>query len=164
MKRSYLVAALLAVFTLNSNLQGARITIDAVRVGNAASGTVTASGETFTNWSGGESLTPALQLQYAIGGATSPTATNGVPSVTTVTSNTLSITAVVRTNDPTLTVNGQSLIDLAVGPWTTNNVTMTPQLDTAPEGCQVQTFSTPRGEDSKKFLRLQTTLPAEPQR
>ena len=130
----------------------------------AASGTVTASGETFINWSGGESLTPALQLQYAIGGASSPTATNGVPSVTTVTSNTLSITAVVRTNDPTLTVNGQSLIDLAVGPWTTNNVTMTPQLDTAPEGCQVQTFSTPRGEDSKKFLRLQTTLPAEPQR
>jgi hypothetical protein len=30
---------------------------------------------------------------------------------------------------------------------------MTPQLHTAPEGCQVQTFSTPRGEDSKKFLR-----------
>jgi hypothetical protein len=40
---------------------------------------------------------------------------------------------------------------------------MTPQLHTAPEGCQVQTLSTPRGEDSKKFLRLQTTLPAEPQ-
>ena len=137
---------------------------DSQPVNIAVSGTVTASGETFINWSGGESLTPALQLQYAIGGATSPTATNGVPSVTTVTSNTLSITAVVRTNDPTLTVNGQSLIDLAVGPWTTNNVTMTPQLDTAPEGCQVQTFSTPRGEDSKKFLRLQTTLPAEPQR
>ena len=126
----------------------------------AVSGTVTASGETFTNWSGGASLTPALQLQYAIGGASNPTATNGVPPVTTVTSNTLSITAVVRTNDPTLTVNGQSLIDLAIGPWTTNNVTMTPQLDTAPEGCQVQTFSTPRASDTKKFLRLQTTLPA----
>ena len=125
---------------------------------------VEATAETFSNWSGGAALTPALQLEYAIGGSTSPTATNGVPSVTTVTSNTLSITAVVRTNDPTLTVTGQALIDLAVGPWTTNNVTMTPQLDTAPEGCQVQTFSTPRGEDSKKFLRLQTTLPAEPQR
>ena len=130
----------------------------------AVSGTVTASGETFTNWSGGESLTPALQLQYAIGGATSPTATNGVPSVTTVTSNTLSITAVVRTNDPTLTVTGQALVDLAVGPWSTNDVTMTPEVAAAPEGCQVQTFSTPRGQDSKKFLRLQTTLPAEPQR
>ena len=40
---------------------------------------------------------------------------------------------------------------------------MTPQLDAAPEGCQVQTFSTPREADSKKFLRLQTTLSAEPQ-
>ena len=130
-----------------------------IRVGSS----VEATAETFSNWSGGAPLTPALQLEYAIGGSTSPNATNGVPSVTTVTSNTLSITAVVRTNDPTLTVNGQSLIDLDVGPWTTNNVTMTPQLDAAPEGCQVQTFSTPRDQDSKKFLRLQTTLPAEPQ-
>jgi hypothetical protein len=108
------------------------------------------------------SNTPSLQLQYAIGGASSPTATNGVPSVTTVTADTLSITAVVRTNDPTLTVVGQALVDLAVGPWTTNNVTVTPQADAAPEGCQVQTFSTPRGTDGKKFLRLQTSLPAAP--
>ena len=124
---------------------------------------VEATAETFSNWSGGAALTPALQLEYAIGGATSPNATNGVPSVTTVTSNTLSITAVVRTNDPTLTVTGQALVDLAVGPWSTNDVTMTPEVTAAPEGCQVQTFSTPRGQDSKKFLRLQTTLPAEPQ-
>jgi hypothetical protein len=128
----------------------------------AVSGTVTASGQTFSSWSGGLSNTPSLQLQYAIGGASSPTATNGVPSVTTVTADTLSITAVVRTNDPTLTVVGQALVDLAVGPWTTNNVTVTPQADAAPEGCQVQTFSTPRGTDGKKFLRLQTSLPAAP--
>lgn len=125
----------------------------------AVSGTVTASGQTFANWSGGLSNTPTLQLQYAIGGATSPTATNGVPSVTTVTSNTLSITAVVRTNDPSLTVTGQTLVNLAAGTWTTNEVIVTPQPDPAPEGCQVQTFSTPRGADGKKFLRLQTTLP-----
>jgi len=124
---------------------------------------VTASGQTFSNWSGGQTLTPALQLQYAIGGASSPTATNGVPSVTTVTADTLSITAVVRTNDPTLTVVGQTLVDLAVGPWTTNNVTVTPQPEAeAPEGCEVQVFSTPRGTDGKKFLRLQTFLPAAP--
>jgi len=122
---------------------------------------VTASAESFSNWSGGLSNTPALQLQYAIGGSSSPTATDGVPSVTTVTSNTLAITAVVRTNDPTLTVNGQALIDLVGQPWTTNNVTMTPQVDAAPEGCQVQTFSTPRDAEAKKFLRLQTTLPQD---
>ena len=131
-----------------------------IRVGSS----VEATAETFSNWSGGAPLTPALQLEYAIGGSTSPNATNGVPSVTTVTSNALSITAVVRTNDPTLTVTGQALVDLAVGPWSTNDVTMTPEVAAAPEGCQVQTFSTPRGQDSKKFLRLQTTLPAEPQR
>jgi hypothetical protein len=122
---------------------------------------VEATAETFSNWSGGAPLTPALQLEYAIGGSTSPNATNGVPSVTTVTSNALSITAVVRTNDPTLTLTGQALVDLAVGPWSTNDVTMTPEVAAAPEGCQVQTFSTPRGQDNKKFLRLQTTLPAE---
>ena len=130
-----------------------------IRVGSS----VEATAETFSNWSGGAPLTPALQLEYAIGGSTSPNATNGVPSVTTVTSNALSITAVVRTNDPTLTVTGQTLVDLAVGPWSTNDVTMTPEVTAAPEGCQVQTFSTPRDQDSKKFLRLQTTLPAEPQ-
>ena len=128
----------------------------------AVSGTVTASGQTFAGWSGGQPLTPSLQLQYAIGGASSPTATNGAAPVTTVTSNALTITAVVRTNDPTLTVNGQALIDLAIGPWSTNTVTMTPMGDPAPDGCQVQVFSTPREANTKKFLRLQTSLPAQP--
>ena len=88
-----------------------------------------------------------------------------MPSVTTLTPSTLSITAVVRTNDPTLTVSGQTLTNLLVGPWTTNNVTVTvvdPQPVDVPEGCQVQIFSTPRDADTKRFLRLQTTLPAQP--
>jgi hypothetical protein len=124
---------------------------------------VTASGQTFAGWSGGQTLTPALELEYAIGGASAPGAGDGVASVTTVTADTLSITAVVRTNDPTLTVTGQAVVDLAVGPWTTNNVTVTPQPEAeAPEGCEVQTFSTPNGTDGKKFLRLQTSLPAAP--
>lgn len=130
----------------------------------AVAGTVTAGGQTFADWSGDQPLTPSLQLEYAIGGASGPDATDGVPSVTTVTTDTLSITAVVRTNDPTLTVNGQTLADLTVGPWTTNNVTVTvvePQPEDLPEGCELQTFSTPRGPDAKKFLRLQTTLPAQ---
>lgn len=86
-------------------------------------------------------------------------------SVTTITADTLSITAMVRTNDPTLTVNGQTLVNLAVGPWTTNNVTVTvvaPQPVNVPDGCQAQTFSTPRGTDGRNFLRLQTSLPAQP--
>jgi len=131
----------------------------------AVSGTVTASGQTFDVWSGGQPITPALELEYAIGGATAPGATDGVASVTSLTDDTLSITAVVRTNDPTLTVDGQTLADLLLGPWSTNNVTMTivdPQPDNVPEGCEVQIFSTPRGADTKRFLRLQTTLPSAP--
>lgn len=125
----------------------------------SVTGTVTASGQTFAGWSGSTNApTPALQLKYAIGGASSPTATNGVPSVTAISSNALSITAVVRTNDPTLTVSGQSLVNLATGIWTTNEVTVTPRADPAPEGCQVQTFSIPRGTDGRKFLRLRTLL------
>jgi hypothetical protein len=39
---------------------------------------------------------------------------------------------------------------------------MTPSTNSAPAGCQVQIFSTPRGTDGRKFLRLQTTLPPTP--
>jgi hypothetical protein len=126
----------------------------------AVSGTVTASGASFAQWSGGLPLTPALELEYAIGGATAPGAGDGVPSVTSLTVDTLSITAIVRTNDPTLTVAGQALTDLLVGPWSTNTVTMTPGDQTeVPAGFQRQIWSTPRGSDTKKFLRLQTELP-----
>ncbi len=44
MKRSYLVAALLAVFTLNSNLQASMITLDWVTVGNAGNANDPATG------------------------------------------------------------------------------------------------------------------------
>jgi hypothetical protein len=125
----------------------------------AVSGTVTASGQTFAGWSGGLSNTPTLQLQYAIGGASSPTATNGVPSVTTVTSNALAITAIVRTNDPNLNVVGQAVIDLSAGVWSTNDVTMTPGDQAGVgEGLQKQIWSVPRASDTKKFLRLRTVL------
>ena len=125
----------------------------------AVSGTVNASGQTFANWSGGLSNTPTLQLQYAIGGASNPTATNGVPSVTTVTSNALAITAIVRTNDQNLSVVGQAVIDLSAGVWSTNDVTMTPGDQTGVgEGLQKQIWSVPRASDTKKFLRLRTVL------
>ena len=125
----------------------------------AVSGTVNASGQTFANWSGGLSNTPTLQLQYAIGGASSPTATNGVPSVTTVTSNALAITAIVRTNDPNLSVVGQAVIDLSAGVWSTNDVTMTPGDQAGVgEGLQKQIWSVPRASDTKRFLRLRTVL------
>jgi hypothetical protein len=123
-------------------------------------GTVTAAGQSFTNWAQGAPLNSANLLLYSIGGATSPTAGNGIASTSAVTASNLSITAIVRTNDPSLTVAGQALTDLAIGPWSTNEVSMTPSPDTngVPEGCERQIWSTDRGVTGKKFLRLQSTL------
>ena len=56
MKRSHLVAALLAVFTLNSNLQASMITLDWVTVGNA--GNANDTGGTFNG---------AVNYEYQIG-------------------------------------------------------------------------------------------------
>jgi hypothetical protein len=73
----------------------------------------------------------------------------------------LSIAAIVRTNDPALTVYGQSILNLASGTWITNDVSMAPSVDQTgvPAGTQRQIFSTPRAtNDTRKFLRLQTIL------
>ena len=125
----------------------------------AVAGTVT-PGQTFSNWAQGAPLNSANLLLYAIGGATSPTATNGVPSVTTVSSNTLSITAIVRTNDQNLSVVGQAATDLnAVDGWSTDSVTMNPGDQAGVgAGLQKQIWSVPRASDTKKFLRLRTVL------
>ena len=122
--------------------------------------TVIGTAQTFTAWAGGAPLNSTNQLKYAIGGATSPTATNGIAMSNAVTSSNLSITAVVRTNDPSLKVFGQSIVDLAAGTWSSNGVSTNIPVDQTgvPSGNQRQIFSTPLGIDGKKFLRLQTTL------
>jgi hypothetical protein len=123
------------------------------------SGSVSPTGETFANWAQGAPLDSANLLKYAIGGASSPIATNGIAMSNAVTSSNLSITAIVRTNDPNLSVVGQAVTDLTTGPWSTNNVTMEPgDQSGVGEGLQRQIWSTPRNSDSKKFLRLQSTL------
>jgi hypothetical protein len=115
----------------------------------------------YAAWAEGAPLDASNQLLYAIGGASSPTATDGIASSATLNSNVLSITAIVRTNDPSLAVYGQSIRDLAAGTWITNDVSMNPSVDQGgvPAGTQLQIFSTPRAtNDTRKFLRLQTTL------
>lgn len=125
----------------------------------AVAGTVSSGGETFEGWAQGAPLDQANLLKYAIGGASSPTATNGIAMSNAVTSSNLSLTAIVRTNDPNLSVVGQAVTDLTTGPWSTNSVTMEPgDQSGVGEGLQRQIWSTPRNSDSKKFLRLQSTL------
>lgn len=127
----------------------------------AVSGTVNPSGgSTYTSWAQGAPLNATNQLLYSIGGATSPTATNGVASVTTLSNSVLSITAVVRTNDPNLSVLGLAAGDLRVGPWSTNGVTATNAANqtNAPEGCAIRVFSTDRGTNAQKYMRLESIL------
>jgi hypothetical protein len=78
-----------------------------------------------------------------------------------VTASNLSITAIVRTNDPDLSVFGQSITNLSLGTWNTADVTrITNGVDqtSVPAGNQRQIFSTPRNSEAAKFLRLQSTL------
>jgi len=116
----------------------------------------------YNNWLQGQTSNSTNQLTYAIGGASSPTATNGVASTTAVTSDALSMTAIVRTNDTNLVVVGQSITNLSVGDWATTNVSMSVPVDqtgATPGTTQRQTFTTPRAtNDAKKFLRLNTIL------
>jgi hypothetical protein len=125
----------------------------------SVTGTVSPAGQSFSNWAQGAPLNSANLLLYSIGGASSPSATNGVPPVSALNSNTLSITAIVRTNDLNLSVAGQAVTDLSNGVWSTNDVTMSPGDQTGVgEGLQKQIWSIPRASDTKKFLRLRSVL------
>jgi hypothetical protein len=126
----------------------------------AVTGTVASATSGFTTWAQGAPTNSTTVGLYAIGGATSPTATDGVPSQTALTSNNLSIIAIVRTNDPNLTVFGQATANLKNVPWTTNGVTKTNALDqlSVPSGTARQIFSIERGTNTSLFLRIDSIL------
>jgi hypothetical protein len=100
-------------------------------------------------------------MKYALGG----TNTNDKVSLPTVALNgsTLTLTAVVRTNDTNLTIVGQSTTNLA-GTWTTispnsNGVASIVSTNTnnVPTGCQRRDFSVQKDTNSRLFLRLKAT-------
>ena len=126
----------------------------------AVTGTVASATSGFTTWAQGAPTNSTTVGLYAIGGATSPTATDGVPSQTALTSNNLSIIAIVRTNDPNLTVFGQATANLKNVPWTTNGVTKTnaPDQLSVPSGTARQIFSIERGTNTSLFLRIDSIL------
>ncbi len=126
----------------------------------AVTGTVSSGGGGFTSWVAGGPTNSANVLKYAIGGATSPTADDGIASQTAVTSSNLSITAIVRTNDPSLDVFGEGITNLSVGPWSTNGVTQTASTNQVgvPAGTERQIFSIDRGTNNRLFLRLDAIL------
>jgi len=117
---------------------------------------------TYADWSGGATLDSAGLAKYAIGGASSLTAIDGVKPITALTGGFLVITAIVRTDNSSLTVVGQAVTDLAnyasgTGVTTVNGVETTDQSG-VPTGHKRKTFSVTQGSDTKKFMRLSASL------
>jgi hypothetical protein len=74
---------------------------------------------------------------------------------------TFSLEAVVRTNDPSWRIFGESSLALNVGSWTTNEISWqssTNQSDVLP-GTERRVFTVPTGTNSKKFLRINAQNP-----
>jgi hypothetical protein len=75
--------------------------------------------------------------------------------------NTFSLEAVVRTNDPAWRVFGESSATLNVGSWSTNEISShssANQSDVLP-GTERRIFTVPAGTNTKKFLRINAQNP-----
>ena len=136
------------------------ITFDATDVaGNSANPvirTVTVSAPSSTT--GADGLSDLIR--YVLGG-NAPGDSVAKP-VSSVTGGYLVTTAIVRTDDPNLTVVGEAVTDLE-NYTSGNSVVEVPGVDAAdqdgvPVGCKLRTFSVEQGSDAKKFLRLKASL------
>jgi hypothetical protein len=127
------------------------------------SATITDDISSFNEWAGtGVSLTPTLLFNYAIGGATDPTGSNEQVTVRT-TSSLFTLAAVIRTNDPQLSVLGQVTTnltslwsDLTTNPYGVPSASQT----NVPFGCERRDFSIPTEMDPVKFIRLKAIYSA----
>jgi hypothetical protein len=75
--------------------------------------------------------------------------------------NTFSLEAVVRTNDPSWRIFGESSATLNVGSWSTNELSWhssTNQSDVLP-GTERRLFTVPTGTNTRKFLRINAQNP-----
>lgn len=115
-------------------------------------------GSNFSSWGGGGPTNSELVGKYAIGGASNSSSAAEKP-VVTVDSNTLSLSAIVRTNDAKLNVVGEAGGSLTN--WSTSGISVTASANTngVPDGHQRQVFSVDRtNAPAKQFLRLRATL------
>jgi hypothetical protein len=114
-------------------------------------------GMTFGRWLGGVPPTPELLVKYAVGGASSPTGSSE-STVTVLDGNKLTLTAVVRTNDPDISIVGEAGVDLNI--WGSSGVSVAPSANQVgvPEGCQRRIYSVDiSSSPSRQFLRLKVT-------
>jgi hypothetical protein len=121
--------------------------------------TVTSADSGFTTWnSGNASMTPELLLKYAIGGATNSTAASEQPT-TSLTPTLFSLTAVVRTDDPKLTITPKATTSLGSTwnyPVTTAGALQSVNQANVPVGCERKVFTLDRSTNTKVFIKLET--------
>jgi len=114
-----------------------------------------ASGTTYASWSGNEAVTSDLVSRYAFGAVSKTSAPEKITS--SITATTLSLTAVVRTDDPKLVITPKSASTL--GTWSATDpvisvVNATDQTGLG-TGLVRKVYSVERGIDSKWFLKLE---------
>jgi hyaluronate lyase len=118
--------------------------------------TVSPGGTTFANWSGNVAVTSDLVSRYAFGAVSKTSAPEKITS--NITSTTLSLTAVVRTDDSKLVITPKSVSSLS-GTWSATDpvisvVNATDQTGLG-AGLVRKVYSVERGIDSKRFLKLE---------
>lgn len=117
-------------------------------------------GSTVGTWSSNAPVTSELVGKYAIGGAASVSGASESP-VMEAQANSLSLTAMVRKDDPKLAVGAEWVTDLAAG-WSTNGVSSTTNglAQPADPGLERRKFTVPYDPttEPRKFLRLKAVL------
>lgn len=116
--------------------------------------TITDNVSSFNEWTGGGTvMTPQLLEKYAVGGAASSTGFIE-QSAAGFSGPNFTLTAIVRTNDPLLTVVGQSSTDLMTWTNLATNSFGTPSASQAgvPYGCDRRDFTIPVDLDVRRFL------------
>lgn len=123
---------------------------------SAASVTANPAGTTFGSWSGNAVVTQDLVSRYAFGAADKNSAPQNLSS--SITSTTLSVTAVVRTDDTHLVITPKSVNSLS-GTWSATEpvISVVNAADQTGLGTGLvrKTFSVERGIASNRFLKLE---------
>ena len=114
------------------------------------------TGTTFASWSGNAAVTSDLLSRYAFGAVSKTSAPEKITS--NITSTTLSLTAVVRTDDSKLVITPKSVSSLS-GIWSATDPVIS-EVNAADQtglgtGLVRKVYSVERGIDSKRFLKLE---------
>jgi len=115
-----------------------------------------APGTTFASWSGNAAVTSDLVSRYAFGALSKSSAPEKISS--SITPTTLSLTAVVRTDDPKLVITPKSVSSLS-GTWSGTDPVISVVNAADQSGLETglvrKVYSVERGIDSKRFLKLE---------